>query len=77
MVEGAEGRWGRKMTPTSPEGHRSTKVDKWHLESEGAETDERVAGQDVPDERCSFISDSLAHLKIANKSVSSALQYNL
>lgn len=31
MVEGAEGRWGRKRIPDSPEGHRSTKVDKWHV----------------------------------------------
>lgn len=32
MVEGAGGRWGRKLILGFPEGHRSSKVDKWHLE---------------------------------------------
>lgn len=32
MVEGTGGRGGRKLIHVSPEGHQSTKVDKWHLE---------------------------------------------
>lgn len=45
MVEGAGGRWGRKLIPGSPEGHQSTKVDKWHLERKnGMEGEGEVNG---------------------------------
>lgn len=46
MVEGAGGRWGRKLILGSPEGHQSTKVDKWHLErKKGMESESEGEGK--------------------------------